>query len=242
MVRSAASLIRTRGVNATSFSEVLADSGAPRGSIYHHFPEGKKQLAEDAIRWTSERVLAHLRAGAAPGRMRVPHWRAGGGGAAPGGAVKPRGKYDGTSYGRVLARRSVHGSRSERPRHCRGARLSPASAYRLVAASAARGSTTRIRADMVAARGPHDRVSDRPAFDERSGIRSDNGRSGQDRATCILYGCEPACPDHLPSGQSQPRARQLRRFVQRLCMAVHGRRPALRRLSGRRLSLRSARL
>src|SRR5205823_2194324 len=61
MVRSAASLIRTRGVNATSFSEVLADSGAPRGSIYHHFPQGKEQLAEDAIRWTSERVLAHQR-------------------------------------------------------------------------------------------------------------------------------------------------------------------------------------
>ena len=61
MVRSAASLIRTRGVNATSFSEVLADSGAPRGSIYYHFPQGKEQLAEDAIRWTSERVLAHQR-------------------------------------------------------------------------------------------------------------------------------------------------------------------------------------
>ncbi len=62
MVRSAASLIRSRGLTATSFSEVLAHSGAPRGSIYHHFPEGKKQLAEDAIRWTSERVLAYLRA------------------------------------------------------------------------------------------------------------------------------------------------------------------------------------
>src|SRR5882762_5436977 len=62
MVRSAASLIRTRGVSATSFSDVLADSGAPRGSIYHHFPEGKEQLAGDAIRWTSERVLAHQRA------------------------------------------------------------------------------------------------------------------------------------------------------------------------------------
>jgi TetR/AcrR family transcriptional repressor of lmrAB and yxaGH operons len=59
MVRSAASLIRTRGVNATSFSDVLAASGAPRGSIYYHFPEGKTQLAEDAVRWTSERVLAH---------------------------------------------------------------------------------------------------------------------------------------------------------------------------------------
>ena len=40
---------------------------------------------------------AHLCAGAAPGRMRVPHRRAGGGGAAPGGAVDPRRKYSGTS-------------------------------------------------------------------------------------------------------------------------------------------------
>ncbi len=63
MVRSAASLIRSRGVSATSLADVLADSGAPRGSIYHHFPDGKRQLAEDAIQWTSERVLAHLRAG-----------------------------------------------------------------------------------------------------------------------------------------------------------------------------------
>src|SRR2546422_9452381 len=62
MVRGAVSLIRTRGVNATSFSDVLAESGAPRGSIYHHFPKGKEQLAGDAIRWTSERVLAHQRA------------------------------------------------------------------------------------------------------------------------------------------------------------------------------------
>ena len=61
MVRSAASLIGSRGVSATSFSDVLADSGAPRGSIYHHFPDGKHQLAEDAVRWTSGRVLAHQR-------------------------------------------------------------------------------------------------------------------------------------------------------------------------------------
>jgi AcrR family transcriptional regulator len=62
MVRSAASLIRTRGMSATSFSDVLQESRAPRGSIYHHFPDGKVQLAGDAIRWTSERVLAHQRA------------------------------------------------------------------------------------------------------------------------------------------------------------------------------------
>jgi AcrR family transcriptional regulator len=52
----------SRGVTATSFSEVVADSGAPRGSIYHHFPAGKQQLAEEAVDWTSSRVLAYLRA------------------------------------------------------------------------------------------------------------------------------------------------------------------------------------
>jgi TetR/AcrR family transcriptional repressor of lmrAB and yxaGH operons len=61
MVRSAASLIGTRGVSATSFSDVVTDSGAPRGSIYHHFPDGKKQLAQDAVRYTSDRVIAYQR-------------------------------------------------------------------------------------------------------------------------------------------------------------------------------------
>ena len=58
MIESAARLIGTQGVNAASFSNVLADSGAPRGSIYHHFPDGKDQLAGEAVRWTSARVLA----------------------------------------------------------------------------------------------------------------------------------------------------------------------------------------
>jgi AcrR family transcriptional regulator len=61
MVRSAAVLIRSRGMNAASFSEVVAASGAPRGSIYHHFPLGKEQLAGDAIRWTSDRALKYQR-------------------------------------------------------------------------------------------------------------------------------------------------------------------------------------
>lgn len=60
MIRSAASLIGARGLSGTSFSDVLEDSGAPRGSIYHHFPGGKRQLAEDAIGWTSDQILGHL--------------------------------------------------------------------------------------------------------------------------------------------------------------------------------------
>jgi AcrR family transcriptional regulator len=58
MIESAAVLMRERGVQATSFSEVLAHSGAPRGSIYHHFPGGKSQLIEEATRYAGEFTAA----------------------------------------------------------------------------------------------------------------------------------------------------------------------------------------
>jgi TetR/AcrR family transcriptional regulator, lmrAB and yxaGH operons repressor len=60
MVVSAAALIGAQGLNATSFSDVVADSGAPRGSIYFHFPGGKRELAKDAIRLTSQQVIAYM--------------------------------------------------------------------------------------------------------------------------------------------------------------------------------------
>src|ERR1700689_1207415 len=63
MISSAAALIGARGLSGTSLSDVLADSGAPRGSIYHHFPGGKDQLATEAVSWTSGRVGAFLHAG-----------------------------------------------------------------------------------------------------------------------------------------------------------------------------------
>src|ERR1700753_1789772 len=48
MVQAARQLIRERGYNATAFSDVLELSGAPRGSVYFHFPGGKVQLALEA--------------------------------------------------------------------------------------------------------------------------------------------------------------------------------------------------
>jgi AcrR family transcriptional regulator len=49
MVAGAARLLAQRGLQETSFSEVLDLTGAPRGSIYHHFPDGKDQLVADAV-------------------------------------------------------------------------------------------------------------------------------------------------------------------------------------------------
>jgi AcrR family transcriptional regulator len=60
MIRSAVALFRERGVEGTSFADVLAHSGAPRGSIYHHFPGGKAQLAEEATRYAGEMIAAGL--------------------------------------------------------------------------------------------------------------------------------------------------------------------------------------
>jgi TetR/AcrR family transcriptional repressor of lmrAB and yxaGH operons len=62
MIESAALLMRERGVEATSFSEVLSHSGAPRGSIYHHFPAGKAQLIEEATRYAGDFIAAGLAA------------------------------------------------------------------------------------------------------------------------------------------------------------------------------------
>ncbi|MFF1875857.1 TetR/AcrR family transcriptional regulator [Kitasatospora herbaricolor] len=49
MVDGAIRLLATRGLAGTSFSDVLQLTGAPRGSIYHHFPNGKDELIAAAV-------------------------------------------------------------------------------------------------------------------------------------------------------------------------------------------------
>lgn len=49
MVETAAELFRQQGYGATSWRQVVAVSGAPAGSIGHHFPGGKEQLAVEVV-------------------------------------------------------------------------------------------------------------------------------------------------------------------------------------------------
>jgi AcrR family transcriptional regulator len=62
MIQSAALLFRERGIEGTALVDVLEHSGAPRGSVYHHFPGGKQQLAEEATQWAGEFMSAGLAA------------------------------------------------------------------------------------------------------------------------------------------------------------------------------------
>ncbi len=56
MIAAAAGSIRRHGASATSIDRVLALSGAPRGSVYHHFPGGRAQLVEEAVGLAGEHV------------------------------------------------------------------------------------------------------------------------------------------------------------------------------------------
>lgn len=48
-IAAAVRLFRIQGYTATGLTQILEESGAPKGSFYFHFPRGKAQLAEEAI-------------------------------------------------------------------------------------------------------------------------------------------------------------------------------------------------
>src|SRR5271170_1925396 len=62
MIEAAWLLIAERGLEGMATREVLARTGAPRGSVYHHFPRGRTELIEAAIdrsiEWMSEQIAA----------------------------------------------------------------------------------------------------------------------------------------------------------------------------------------
>jgi TetR/AcrR family transcriptional regulator, lmrAB and yxaGH operons repressor len=49
MIERTTVLLAKKGLQGASFSEVLEASGAPRGSLYHHFPGGKEELVLAAL-------------------------------------------------------------------------------------------------------------------------------------------------------------------------------------------------
>ncbi|MBK6804952.1 MAG: TetR/AcrR family transcriptional regulator [Betaproteobacteria bacterium] len=42
MLDAAIGLMRHGGLAAAGMNEIVAASGAPKGSVYHHFPDGKR--------------------------------------------------------------------------------------------------------------------------------------------------------------------------------------------------------
>src|SRR5437762_6483819 len=60
IVNAAAVLFRRNGYAATGINEIVAQSGAPKGSLYHYFPDGKDQIGEAAVRFAGKGVVVTL--------------------------------------------------------------------------------------------------------------------------------------------------------------------------------------
>jgi AcrR family transcriptional regulator len=60
MIEAAVDSLRRQGVCGMSFTEVLKESGAARGAIYHHFPGGKSQLVAEAAARNAQDVRESL--------------------------------------------------------------------------------------------------------------------------------------------------------------------------------------
>lgn len=50
LLYAAAELFRRQGYAGTGLKQVVSEADAPFGCLYHHFPGGKQQLAEEVIR------------------------------------------------------------------------------------------------------------------------------------------------------------------------------------------------
>ena len=79
MLASAAEVLRERGAAGVTIDEVLSRSGAPRGSVYHHFPRGRNQLLLEALQYAGESMTTAIDDTAAEGPMAllrgfVDHW------------------------------------------------------------------------------------------------------------------------------------------------------------------------
>jgi AcrR family transcriptional regulator len=60
MVIAAVELLRERGASAVTVDAVLARSGAPRGSVYHHFPGGRDELILAAVRHAADYITSRI--------------------------------------------------------------------------------------------------------------------------------------------------------------------------------------
>jgi len=67
MIITAVQVLRERGADGLTVEEVLLRSGAPKGSVYHHFPGGRTELLDEALTYAGNTVSALLNRAATDG-------------------------------------------------------------------------------------------------------------------------------------------------------------------------------
>lgn len=57
IVDTASRLFFSQGYHATGLSQIIKESGTPKGSLYYYFPNGKEELAHACIKKTNDEIL-----------------------------------------------------------------------------------------------------------------------------------------------------------------------------------------
>ena len=60
LVRTAMRLFRQQGYASTGLQQILSESGAPKGSLYHYFPDGKEALGRAAVELAGDLIAQML--------------------------------------------------------------------------------------------------------------------------------------------------------------------------------------
>src|SRR5215211_4337147 len=64
ILQTTCTLLEKQGFHGTGLNEIVKESGAPKGSLYYYFPDGKDQIAAEAVLYsgqlTAERIKASL--------------------------------------------------------------------------------------------------------------------------------------------------------------------------------------
>ena len=58
-------LLEKQGYHGTGLNEIIKESGAPKGSLYYYFPEGKEQITVEAVMQSGRVVAERIHAGLA---------------------------------------------------------------------------------------------------------------------------------------------------------------------------------
>jgi TetR/AcrR family transcriptional regulator, lmrAB and yxaGH operons repressor len=60
IIAATTELLEAQGYHATGLNQVLHQSAAPKGSLYHHFPGGKEALATEAVEAAGQAITNDL--------------------------------------------------------------------------------------------------------------------------------------------------------------------------------------
>jgi TetR/AcrR family transcriptional repressor of lmrAB and yxaGH operons len=63
ILQTTCALLEKQGYHGTGLNEIVKESGAPKGSLYYYFPDGKEQITTEAVLHSGEETAERIRMG-----------------------------------------------------------------------------------------------------------------------------------------------------------------------------------